>query len=280
MKYGLVVDLGATNLRVAIVNDKYEIVKKIKCNMDKNKDIAFNIYSEYQRLDLNLKLEGIVVGVAGSIDFKNNIIRDLPNLKIKEYDLHSALNKLFNVPIIIVNDASLAALGEHLNHKEEKVFQYITISSGIGGGLIYQGKLFEGNNGFEQEIGRISVNGEKFETLCSGNALKNRLLKANIDEEYPSAALVSQKENYRAVVKEWLDDLSVGIATLVKVINPGVIVFGGGLGVNVDYFKQGLIERLEEKLPLDVVKDLKIEKAKFGDDSGIMGGCHLIFQDN
>ena len=180
MRYGLVVDLGATNLRVAIVNDEYKIEKKIKCNVDRSKDIAFNIYTEYKNLNLNYKLEGIVVAVPGSIDFKNNIIRDLPNLKIKEYDLYSALYKLFEIPVKIVNDASLAALGEYLNHKDEKVFQYITVSSGIGGGLIYNGKLFEGNNGFEQEIGRINVNGEKFESLCSGNALKNRLFNSYV----------------------------------------------------------------------------------------------------
>lgn len=280
MRYGIVVDLGATNLRVAIVNDKCEIIAKSKCNMDSTKDIAFNIYNEYKKIANNYKIEGMVVAVAGSIDFKNNIIRDLPNLKIKEYDLHSALTKLFNISVKIINDASLAGLGEYLNHREEKVFQYITISSGIGGGLIYQGKLFEGNNGFEQEIGRIEVHGDKFENLCSGNALKNRLLANNIDEEYPSSALLSKKENYQKVVNEWLDDLSVGIASIIKVVNPGTIVFGGGLGVYVDYYKNGLLSRLRNYLPTDVVNDLKIFKSKFGDDSALIGGAHLIFQDN
>jgi len=280
MKYALVIDLGATNLRVAVVNSAFKIIKKIKCDVDKNKDIAFTIFTEYQKLNLDYKLEEIAVGVAGSIDFKNNIIRDLPNLKIKEYDLNNALYKLFKIPVKIVNDASLAALGEYLNYKEEKVFQYITISSGIGGGLIYHGKLFEGNNGFEQEIGRISVNDETFEELCSGNALKNRLLKENIDEEYASSALMSKKRNYQKVVNEWLDDLSVGIASLIKVVNPGVIVFGGGLGLYLDYFKEGLIKRLNNKLPKDIVDDLILEKAKYGDDSALIGGCYLIFQDN
>lgn len=280
MGYALVVDLGATNLRVALVNDEYKILKKVKCNTSKSKDIAFTIYTEFKNMNVDCTLDGVAVGVPGSIDFKNNIIRDLPNLKIKEYDLHGALYKLFNVPIKIVNDASLAALGEYLNHQDEKVFQYITISSGIGGGLIYNGKLFEGNNGFEQEIGRISVKNDIFEALCSGNALKNRLLRENIDEEYPSAALVSKKENYKKVVNEWLDDLSIGIASIIKIINPSMIVFGGGLGMSVDYFKEGLIERLKNKLPEDVVSDLRIDKAIYGDDSGIIGGSHLIFQDN
>lgn len=280
MEYGLVVDLGATNLRVAVVDNKYKIIKKTKCSTSKSKDIAFTIYTEYKNMNIDYDLKGIVVGVAGSIDFKNNIIRDLPNLKIKEYDLHSALYKLFKIPVKIVNDASLAALGEYLNHKKEKVFQYITISSGIGGALVYNGKLFEGNNGFEQEIGRISVNGEKFENLCSANALKNRLLKENIDEEYASSALVSKKREYRKVVEAWLDDLSIGIASLVEVINPSIIVFGGGLGVYLDEFKEGLVKRLNDKLPSDIVNDLKLEKAMHGDDSGIIGGSYLIFQDN
>lgn len=280
MKYALVIDLGATNLRIALVNSNHEIIKKVKVSTDKNMDIAFKIYTEYNNLNINNKLEGIVVGVAGSINFKDNIIRDLPNLKIKDYNLYDALYKLFGIPIKIINDASLAALGEYSLHKEERVFQYITISSGIGGGLVYNGELFEGNNGFEQEIGRMNVRGCMFEELCSGNALKNRLLKENIDEEYPSVALVSKKENYQKVVNEWLDDLSIGVADIVKIINPSMIVFGGGLGAYVEYFKKGLVDRLNKELPFDVVKDLKISKSYYNDDSGIVGGSYLIFQDN
>jgi len=280
MKYGLVIDLGATNLRVAIVNSNHEIVKKVKTNSDKNMDIAFKIFTEYKNMDLDYNVEKVVVAVPGTIDVKNNIIRDLPNLDVKEYDLYRALKKLFNVEIQIVNDASLAALGEYSLHKDEKVFQYITISSGIGGALIYKGDLFEGSNGFEQEIGRMEVNGNKFECLCSGNALKNRLLKENIDEEYPSIALISKKENYQKVVNEWLDDLSVGIGNIIKVINPSMIVFGGGLGSYIDYFKKGLLERLSKELPFDVIDDLKIEKANYKDNSALIGGSYLIFQDN
>lgn len=280
MKYGVVVDLGATNLRVAIVNSNHEIVKKVKVTHDSNMDIAFKIFTEYKNMDINKNIEMVVVGVAGSINYKNKIIRDLPNLKIKEYDLESALVKLFNVPIKILNDASLAAFGEYSLHSDEKVFQYITISSGIGGALIYKGKLFEGNNGFEQEIGRMKIGNQIFEKLCSGNALKNRLLKENIDEEYPSAALMSKQTKYKKVIEEWLNDLSIGVCNVIKILNPSMIVFGGGLGSYVDYFKNGLLERIKEELPFDIVDDLKIEKAKYADDSGIIGGSYVIFQDN
>lgn len=280
MKYGLVVDLGATNLRVALVDSNHHIVSKSKCNLDKNKDIAFNIYSEYKKLCDNCMLEKVVVGVPGTINYKNNIVRDLPNIGIKEYDLYSALEKLFKTEIVIINDASLASIGEYSLHKEEKVFQYITISSGIGGGLIVNGTLFNGNSGFEQEIGRMAIKNGKFENLCSGNALKNRLLKENIDEEYPSNALISKKENYRKVVEAWLDDLSDGIGNIIKVIDPSMIVFGGGLGIYIDYFKKGLIERLKKEIPVDVLDNLKLVKSYYEDDSALIGGSYLIFQDN
>lgn len=280
MKYALVIDLGATNIRVALVNNEHKIINKVKDVVDKNMDIAFNIYTLYKNMNIDVDLEGVVVGVAGSIDFKNNIVRDLPNLKIKDYNLYDALYKLFNLPIIIINDASLAAVGEYSMHKEESVFQYITISSGIGGGLVYKGKLFDGNNGFEQEIGRTIVKGELFENLCSGNAFKNRLLKENIDEEYPSIALISQKENYKKVVNGWIEDLAIGISNIIKIVNPSMIVFGGGLGSYLTYFKKGLIEQLYNYLPNDIVKDLKLEESYYKDDSALIGGSYLIFQDN
>ena len=276
MKYGLVIDLGATNIRVSLVNSNHEIVKKIKTDSSKEIDIAFKIYSEYKKMGINCIIEEIIVGVPGTIDFKNNIIRDLPNLNIKEYDLKSALYKLFNVKVTIINDASLAALGEYSLNKEEKVFQYITVSSGIGGGLVYNGKLFEGVNGFEQEIGRIIIKGDMtFESLCSGNALKNRLLKENIDEEYASSALLSKKENYKKVVDEWLDDLSIGVSNIIQVVNPSMIVFGGGLGSYLDHYKNGLLERLCKFLPRDVIDDIKFKESYYKDDSGIIGGSYL-----
>ena len=281
MKYALVVDLGATNLRIALVNDLHKIEKKVKCDSKQNIDIAVTIFNEFKNMNIDVSLEGIVVGVPGSLDLKNNVIRDLPNLKSKDYDLKKSLSELFNLPVVIANDASLAALGEYSLHKEETVFQYITISSGIGGGLIYNGKLFDGNNGFEQEIGRMIINnGETFENLCSGNALRNRLLKENIDEEYASSALLSQKEEYKKVIDGWLDDLAIGISNIVKIINPGMIVFGGGLGSYITYFEKGLEDRLYKYLPSDVVEDLKLIESNYKDDSGLIGASYLIFQDN
>lgn len=281
MKYALVVDLGATNLRIALVNDLHKIEKKVKCDSKQNIDIAVTIFNEFKNMNIDVSLEGIVVGVPGSLDLKNNVIRDLPNLKSKDYDLKKSLSELFNLPVVIANDASLAALGEYSLHKEETVFQYITISSGIGGGLIYNGKLFDGNNGFEQEIGRMIINnGETFENLCSGNSLRNRLLKENIDEEYASSALLSQKEEYKKVIDGWLDDLAIGISNIVKIINPGMIVFGGGLGSYITYFEKGLEDRLYKYLPSDVVEDLKLIESNYKDDSGLIGASYLIFQDN
>lgn len=280
MKYALVVDLGATNLRIAIVNSKHEIVKKVKVSTNKNEDIAYRIYKEFKNLNFVCILEGIVVGVPGSIDYKNNIIRDLPNLGIKGYDLEKNLSNLFNLPVKILNDASLACIGEYSLYKEEKVFQYITISSGIGGGLIYKQELFEGSNGFEQEIGRMFLKEDLFENLCSGNALKKRLLNVGIEEEYPSNAIICDNEECKKVVNEWLDDLSEGIANIVKILNPSMIVFGGGIGSYIDYYKEGLLERMNKQLPEDVLKDLKINKSFYGDDSAIVGGSYLIFQDN
>jgi len=86
MKYGLVIDLGATNLRVAIVNSNHEIVKKVKTNSDKNMDIAFKIFTEYKNMDLDYNVEKVVVAVPGTIDVKNNIIRDLPNFTFYELE--------------------------------------------------------------------------------------------------------------------------------------------------------------------------------------------------
>lgn len=280
MKYGLVIDLGATNLRVALVNDKHEIVEKSKVSVSDSKNLAKTIYYEYQKFKNQVEIEKVVVGIAGSIDFKNNTIRDLPNLKLKDYNLKETLFNLFNVEIVIVNDASLSAIGESSKHKGERVFQYITISSGIGGALIIDKKLFEGNNGFEQEIGRMIVNNDEFEQLCSGNALKNRLLKAGIDEEYPSSALISQNDKYKKVVEEWENDLAIGVSNIIKIVNPSMIVFGGGLGVYVKYFKKDLCTKMLNYLPNDIVNDLKIEESYYKDDSGLVGGSYLIFQDN
>ena len=75
------------------------------------------------------------------------------------------------------------------------MFQYITISSGIDGGLVYKGELFKGHLGFEQEIGRMIIRDNKtFEQLCSGTALKYNLARGNFNFKYPSDSIINKKD--------------------------------------------------------------------------------------
>ncbi|HHU60020.1 TPA: ROK family protein [bacterium] len=278
MKYCLSIDIGASNIRLAIIDEQYKIINKVKEGTNKDLDLSEQIFLLYPKLNNKLKLEVVSVGVAGSLDFKRGLIRDVPGLNIFEYDLKSKLEDSFKVDVIINNDASLGAMGEYLMFDKEGVFQYITISTGIGGGLVYKDKLFKGHLGFEQEIGRMIIRDNKtFEQLCSGTALKLNLIKANFNFKYPSDSLVNKDAKHQDIIKNWVSDLAIGVSNVIKIINPSIIVFGGGLGKFLDYYKEDLVIELSKYLPTEVLTELLLEKSRLEDDNVLVGASYLAF---
>lgn len=257
MKYGLGIDFGGTLLRAAIIREDGEIIRQLKAPTtelnNKNELIAKMVelakgvrYEEYD-------IKKVGVAICGPVEPKEGIIYYLPNVKFEPFSLKEELEKALNIEVELGNDANVAAFAESKIGfgKGKEIVQFITISTGIGGGLVIDGKIIGGKMGMGQEIGHMHVLDSEFEKLCSGTGIpllakRYELNVANAKEFFD---LVTAKDELALKVFDaWLELLSTQIANMVYYIAPDIFVFGGGVMKSRNLFFDELISRVENKI--------------------------------
>ena len=164
-KFAIGIDLGGTNLRVALVSEDGEIIRKIK--RPSSDRIVASILESIDEIG-HREVLGIGLGIAGLIDRKNNRVFASPNLRAVEgVDIVGEIRKSFDVPVFMENDANVAALGEKIGGagRDFDNFVLLTLGTGIGGGMIYRGELLD----VSAEIGHMSINADAAEKCPCGN---------------------------------------------------------------------------------------------------------------
>jgi len=312
------VDLGGTKIKVGIVNEEGQIVSSgiINTNSSHNdKIIMQDMTAEIDRL---IKQEGlqrqdiksIGIGVPGLVDYEKGSIIYCTNLSWYNVEAVSYLKEHFNIPVYIENDATVAAYAESLfgSTKEAKDSVFLTIGTGIGGGIIINNQIIRGAHGAGSEIGHMVI-GENFydcncgrngcfETLASATAMiKYALYKMSTD--YPNSSLqkISEKSGQleakdifdqdilgdplaKETVQRTAKYMAIGIANIYNVLDPEVIAIGGGVSKAGDSFFD-LIRSNVNKMTLvssDSINYGKIVRADLGNDAGIIGAAFLSKQ--
>ncbi|MBA3060651.1 MAG: ROK family protein, partial [Nitrospirae bacterium] len=161
-KYVIGIDIGGTNLRVALISGRGEVIRKIK------EPSRVNVLESLQRAVESLfsdDVKGIGIGVAGLVDRKEGVVLCSPNLHdVEGVKFKESLGKQFPVPVLVENDANAAAFGEKWigAGKEFNSFVLLTLGTGIGSGIIYKGMLAD----FAAEIGHMSINADGEKCPC------------------------------------------------------------------------------------------------------------------
>ena len=162
MKYAIGIDVGGTNIRIAVVDEGgnlFDVIKESTIATDID-SLVKQIISLINRVDYKkYNVVGIGIGVPGPVAIDGTVIY-IPNLNIAtSFNLKEMIEKEVNLPVYVANDANAAGLAEAIvgNGKGFDVVQYITISTGIGGGLIINKKIITGRNGLAQEIGSMVI---------------------------------------------------------------------------------------------------------------------------
>ncbi len=297
MKVGI--DLGGSHIAIGVVNNKGKIIEKFEKRILNNekkhieKTIKNNILEHIKDLSTKYKIEKIGIAAPGTIQ-DGKIIRAY-NLGIEEYNIVEKLSKKTKVPIKIKNDAKCAAIAEYKFGclKEYNRSLFLTLGTGIGGAVIINNKLLDAGNLPGCEFGHMII--EKDGLLCgcgkfgcwqqyaSMKVLKNNLRKKlGYDEQTDSKQLLNLLRNIKTndkdfsainnIIEEYIEDLSIGISNLINIFEPEVI----GIGGSFVYFKDVLLDRLENKLLKDSLlfnsrKEIKIETAILENDAGIIG---------
>ncbi|MGA7721526.1 MAG: ROK family protein [Ignavibacteriaceae bacterium] len=312
-KYAIGVDLGGTNIKVGIVSREGRIIKKASiptfAENGQEKVISQIKKGIKEILSHNkIKIQGIGIGSPGIVSTKRGTVENPPNLPgWEKVNLGKIIGKEFDLPVIVENDASAAAIGEMIFGAGKKLdsFVMVTLGTGVGGGIINKRKLLRGELGSAGEIGHISIdlNGPKcncgsfgcVESYVGNNYLVKRVqneLKENNDSKILEiingdlnliTPIIIQKAQFEgdefavSVVKNMGIHLGVGLASTANVLDIGTFIIGGG----VAGFGRPLFNSINETIKLRVLKPLKkrikVLPAKLKNEAGIKGASALVF---
>jgi glucokinase len=292
MKCFIGVDLGGTNVRVAKVSEDGTVLAQVKgpsYGTEGPKRVMENMKEMIRQLPDWKEASGIGVGVPGPVDKKSGSMVLSSNLKgFTAYPMAKELSGEFGMPAYLDNDANVAGLAEALvgAGKGLNSIFYVTISTGIGGVLVVNGKTVAGKHGFGGEIANIIIdrNREKvnylnvgaIENEASGTAITRKGRAAFPDKEIPHAgAVFDLAEQGDPKAKEIVDnmakDLGQMFATICCVCDPDMFVIGGGMTKSAERFLPQVVEYYKQ-MSHDAVKDTPFVIAKL-DEPGIIGAA-------
>ena len=292
MKIGI--DMGGSHVAIGVVNENGEIIEKfekdVKAIGEQAKiEISTYIVEIISKIRESYNIEKIGIGSPGIP--RGNVLTNLINLKIKEFDISSILKEHFNIPVILKNDAKCAGLAEKkygaLKEYQDGVF--LCLGTGIGASVFMGGEELKPIRNLGMEIGHMVIDkngvecncGKKgcFETLCSIKRLKNKLIsEMNLSKEISSKELleivklrVNEKE-IQNILDEYIKNLNIGLSNIIDIFVPQTICLGGGFV----YFKEILYKPFLEKyyneiksFYKDEIPDIKL--AMLGNEAGIIG---------
>ena len=313
MKYYVGIDLGGTNIVAGVVDENYNIVAKAstKTNCPRpEKEIADDMARMAVEAVKNAKLtmdqiEWIGVGTPGIANSSTGIIEYSNNLGFKGTPMVKYIQETIDKPVFIENDANAAAYGEFVAGaaKGAKNAVCITLGTGVGGGIIIDGKIYAGSNFAGAEIGHtvIEVDGAQcscgrkgcFEAYSSATGLI-RMTKEAIAEHPDCIMAQSEKEKgkvtartsfdcmragdkyAKAVVDKYIKYLAAGITNTINIFQPDVLCIGGGVCNEGDPLLLPMKELVaKEVYTRNSPKNTEIVIAKLGNDAGIIGAAFL-----
>lgn len=308
MKYCFGVDIGGTTVKMGIfelegkILDKWEIPTRTE-NKGENilPDIAKAIEEKIQSMNLKREdIQGIGMGVPAPVT-EDGVVKNTANLGWGYKEVTREMQELTGFPTKAGNDANVAALGEMwlgAGKGHENVVM-VTLGTGVGGGIILGGKILTGQNGAGGEIGHICVNYEETESCGCGKQgcleqyasatgitrLAKRRLAKNEDASLLRTQEISSKTVFDAlkegdavaeeIVEEFGAYLGHAMANVAVIVDPAVIVIGGGVS-KAGEILLGYVEKNFQEKAFFADKDTKFVLAQLGNDAGICGAAKLI----
>lgn len=305
------IDIGGTNLRGALVDREGNILKRMRILSEADQGIdklIDNLVGFIKGISEGESMQDIGIGIPGIIDSKNGIITQAPNiLNVDDYPIKAVLvDKLGrDLNIVVENDANSAAVGEWWMGaaKEATSMVMITMGTGVGGGIVLDGKLWTGADGMAGEIGHITIypdgalcncgNYGCLESYASATAIRRMVqegLEQNLDTVLRETAKSAHAENIAKIVTEaatagdqfsvsiWKQigaALGIGIADLVNLLNIEMVVIGGGVSNAWDLFYETTYNEAHKRAFRGPMKTAKIVRTHLKDDAGIIGSSYL-----
>jgi glucokinase len=288
------IDWGGTYIKAGIVNSKGKILRSevYSCEGLKKKEVFIDKLKSLANSLGRFNIRGVGIGAPGIIDVEKGFIYYLPNITgWKNFPLKDILRNKLNLPVFVDNDANVFALAEaRLGAAKGKLRAiFLTLGTGLGGAVIWNGKILEGKTS-SSELGHIPLSLEGKLCSCGGRGcietfVGNKYLlerykqlksnKTSVREVKDIFGLALKGEKAAVLVwKEFSIALGKFLAGMVNVFNPQLIVFGGGVAGAFRLFTPWVKEALRKQAMWPQIKGLKIVKAKLK-NAGMIGAALL-----
>lgn len=308
------VDIGGTNIKIGLVDETGKILINSLFKTAKERsfeeiaeDIIVNLHALCSKLDVSFKtLGGIGIGIPGIADTSKGLVVAAANIGWYDIDIASYLSKATGLRCVVGNDANCAALGEQKfgSGKDYANMVFITLGTGIGSGIIIDGKIFGGMGSAGAEAGHLTLvyDGEQcncgnkgcWERYASATALINqtkRAADANPNSELARLIEREGKINGKTaftardngcpvaskVVDQYLDYITAGLISLGNIIHPQAFIVGGGISHEGEHIFRPIQEKLNEYLRKSGFKPyIQVIKASLGNSAGLLGAAALV----
>ena len=303
------VDLGGTHLRAALVDDTGRILEQDKQDTPKGdsaEDIIDALAQSAERWRCGeLPIVAASIMVPGAVNCEKAVVLQAPNLpSLVNFPLKVELERKLGWPVFLENDANAAAVGEMWLGAARgcRDVVSVTLGTGVGGGVILGGKLWCGSHGSAGEIGHTTVdpfsglkckcgNTGCLELFASATAIvrMTRESRSSFPETILTSDELTAEQVYDAgrkgdalalaVFKRFGMYLGIGLANLINLIDPQIIVITGGVVNGWDLFAGEMYRQVEERAFRTAALPVKIAKAECGDNAGLLGAARLALQD-
>jgi len=222
----IAIDIGGTLLRVGLVKNN-KIIKYIKKRTPKEKKLFIKELTSSISVLIDKDVKGIGIACAGPL--KDGIIKNPPNLPLKNFNLKKFLEKKFKKRVEIENDAGCIALAEVNFGCKKKNFIILTLGTGIGGGIIINKKLYKGQE-YAGEIGHIIIdNGKYFEELAASKKIRTLTKKYFSKSLLINDLLKINNPKSTKILQEVSMYLGQGIASIINIFDPEIVILSGGI---------------------------------------------------
>jgi glucokinase len=305
------IDIGGTNIKFGLVDTSGKVLYReqrptmVEKGADPLMHLITNISESllYHAAEEEYEVRWLGVGSPGAVDSKvGKVIGPCPNIAgWQGMEIGPILRERLNLPVFVDNDANAMALAEYrfgaaIGYKSVVC---VTVGTGVGGGIILDGRLWRGADGSAGEIGQMSINfngpqctGDNVgcvEGYCRSHAIISRA-KAKLQKELTPvfknlldgdlenlsikklfAAARKGDEIARDVIAETATYLGIGLAGVVNLLNPEIVVIGGGIADGGDYFVETVASEIKRRAFDSAVKNLRVARATLGNDAGFIG---------
>ena len=280
------VDLGGTKILTVVTDSEKKVLAKTKIPTEATRGVDAVLDNIFKSLDILCKecgttpgsLSGIGIGVPGPVNYEKGLVYDCPNLVgWKNIEVRKIISERLDVPVFVENDARVAGLAE-TRLGAAKGFRhvfYITVSTGIGSAIIIDGKIYHGADGAAGEFGQMK--------LLDGSILEQKFAGPAIERLFglPTTQLTELVEKNDPGAKKAVEYLTDGIGTFLAnvatLLNPQIIVVGGGVSQLGDLILDPIREKVAAKAFSIAAKNVKIVPAALHTDSGAIGAVELLF---